>query len=177
MRSSVVFWAAALVVLTGAGGGAVALARHELGRTTSSRPLAGSPASPAAPPVVPGTTVYLDPEDRTMTFLPLGAGRGSARLVSEQRAYNVLVQDASKLSPIPATVRAYYGLLTDADTTPLAVDRRVWGFAVEAGCVHPGGRPGRRWSASRPVKCRDWEFVDARTGRDLGVIEQEVLPG
>jgi hypothetical protein len=173
MRSSAGALGAALVVLTGAAGGAVALARHELGQAPS-RPVAGAPPSPS---VVPGTTVYLDPEDRTATFLPLGLGPASGRLVSEQRAYNALVQDASKLSPIPATVRAYYGLLTDAETTPLAVDRRVWGFAVEAGCVDPGGPSGRPSSATHALRCRHWEFVDARTGRDLGVIEQEVLPG
>jgi hypothetical protein len=177
MRSPATALVAALTVVAAAGGGAVALARQALGPSTPAGPVAGSSSSPVASPIVAGTTVHLDPHDRTLTFLPLGLRPPSGAELSEQRAYDALVQDASKLSPIPPTVRAYYGLLTDPDTKPLAIDRRVWGFVVEAGCVDSGGRPGHRWSATGPVRCRHWEFVDARTGRDLGVIEQEVLPG
>jgi hypothetical protein len=61
--------------------------------------------------------------------------------------------------------------------TPKAVDRRVWAFAVESGCTSTGS-PGSSDdpAATRPAHCRLWEFVDARTGHDLGVISEEVLP-
>ena len=43
-----------------------------------------------------------------------GLGPQDGRTLSAQRAYNALVSDSPKLNPIPATVRPYYGVLTDA---------------------------------------------------------------
>ena len=163
------------MVLVTAGAGAVVVARHDLG------PPAHHDAAdrPSAPPVVAGTTVRLDDLDPTTTFLPLGTQPRRGARVSVQRAWNALVQDPSKLNPIPAAVHPYFGLLTDASATPVR-DLPVWGFAVETGCVHAGAPSGATSGAPtspRHTRCRAWEFVDARTGRDLGVTEQEVLPG
>jgi hypothetical protein len=130
------------------------------------------PATGTVPPVTLGQMVYFDgPHDASMTFLPLGAAPQDDRTLSAQHAYNALVETASKLSPIPATVQPYYGSLTDRDASPMAVDTAVWGFAVVTGCTYTGVPPAHH------SRCRQWEFVGARTGHDLGVIEQEVLPG
>ena len=168
----------AVVVLAGAGGGAVVLTRHDLGPSPSAAHARAS--TPAEPSVVPGRIIYLDANDAGMTFLPLGPRPPDDRTLSVQHAYDALLQMPSKLNPIPATVSAYYGSLTDVDASPMAVNTRVWGFAVVRGCLvtpapPPPGSPTT--SPGPPMQCRQWEFVDARTGHDLGVMEQEVLPG
>jgi hypothetical protein len=164
---------AGLLVLAAATAGAVAWGQHHR------HP---SPATPAlaadtAPPVVPGTVVRLDADHRAATFLPLGAQPRDGRTLTAQHAYNALVQTPTKLNPIPATVRAYYGVLDDPSTAPVTVDRRVWAFAVEARCLRTA-RPSLTGTPTslHPRRCRIWEFVDARTGHALGVIEQQVLP-
>ena len=73
--------------------------------------------------VVPGRTVYVDSGVPSTTFLPLGLGPQDGRTLSAQRAYNVLVSDSAKLNPIPATVRPYYGLLTDGSASPMVTRR------------------------------------------------------
>ena len=161
--------AAVLAVLVAAVGGVVVLVR-----------MSDGPASPpvsAATRVVPGRVVHVESGVRTTTFLPLGLGPQDGRTLSGQRAYNALVSDSPKLNPIPATVRPYYGVLTDAAASPAADHVRVWGFAVDSGCrdgddavVSEDGAP------SGASGCRLWEFVDARTGHHLGEISQEVLP-
>lgn len=165
----------ALVVIGLAGGGAVALARHDTAHSPPAPRAATSShlerVTHTVPPVALGKMVYFGgPHDASTTFLPLGEQPQDGRTLSAQHAYDALVQKASKLSPIPATVRAYYGSLTDRNTSPMAVDTAVWGFAVVTGCVYTGVPPAHH------SRCRQWEFVDARTGHDLGVIEQEVLP-
>jgi hypothetical protein len=161
-----------LVVLVAASGGAVAWARHE----TASPPQVVRP-TPSATSVVPGRPVHLDEVDHTMTFLPVPRVPHGSGTVSAQHAYDALVDEPTKLNPIPATVNAYYGLLTDPSTTPVAAGLPVWGFAVEAGCVYSFGPPASTRPTRPPLaqRCRHWEFVDARTGRNLGVVEQEVL--
>lgn len=159
--------AAALVVLATAGGGTVALARHDWGSAPSRS------GAPVEPPVVPGRVVHVDSGVRMTTFLPLGRGPQDGRTLSAQHAYNALVLSASKLSPIPATVRAYYGVLA----APAAVDVRVWGFAVASDCSPgAGSSPTGASTPAPPTRCRLWEFVDARTGHDVGGISREVLP-
>lgn len=127
--------------------------------------------------ILPGRTVYVESGVPSTTFLPLGTGPQDGRTLSAQRAYNLLVSHSAKLQPIPATVRPYYGLLTDGSASPMATDVRVWAFAVESGCTYVGG-VGSFPSAtpSRPTRCRLWEFVNATTGHDLRVVSQEVLP-
>lgn len=176
MRSSVVGLVAALVVVAGAGGGAVALARHDLPHAPAGA-VASTPGD-TVPAVAAGRTVYFDgSDDPTTAFLPLGEMAQDGRTLSAQHAFNALVQVGSKLSPIPVSVRAYYGSLTDGDASPMAAGTRVWGFAVVTGCVYAGGpSPPGSPAPVRPAHCRQWEFVDARTGHDLGVTEQEVLP-
>jgi hypothetical protein len=128
--------------------------------------------------VIPGRTVYVESGEPSTTFLPLGTGPRDGRSLSAQRAYDLLVSDTAKLQPIPATVVPYYGVLTDRNASPMAVDVRVWAFATESGCTYSdGAAPSEAVTASRPTHCRLWEFVDARTGHDLGVLSQEVLPG
>jgi hypothetical protein len=159
---------AMLVVLIVASGGAVTLARHDLSSspsTPATRPRQAEPS--AAGSVTPGRVVHLVRSDGTTTFLPLPSPR-AGRTLSAQSAYNALVGERSKLSPIPATVGAHYGVLTDASTSPPEAGVRVWGFTVEAGC-----RP----SPGRKSTCRQWEFVDARTGRPLRGVERQVLGG
>ncbi|HEX4687715.1 MAG TPA: hypothetical protein VH228_13110 [Nocardioides sp.] len=130
-----------------------------------------------APEVVPGTAVFVQSGVPSTRFLPLGQQPDDGHTLSAQRAYNALVSDSAKLNPIPATVRPYYGVLRDASAAPVAVNVRVWGFAVESGCHDTGEAPASSVpSPSSPTHCRLWEFVDARTGRNLGVISQEVLP-
>jgi hypothetical protein len=127
--------------------------------------------------VLPGRTVYVESGVPSTTFLPLGVGPQDGRTLSAQRAYNLLVSHSAKLQPIPATVRPYYGLLTDGSASPMATGVRVWAFAVESGCTYAGGAgPSPTATPSRPTRCRLWEFVNATTGHDLGVVSQEVLP-
>jgi hypothetical protein len=128
--------------------------------------------------VVPGRTVYVESGEPSTTFLPLGTGPLDGRSLSAQRAYNLLVSDSAKLQPIPATVVPYYGVLTDRNASPMAVDVRVWAFATESGCFHSlGSPPSEAMTSSGPTHCRLWEFVNARTGHDLGVVSEEVLVG
>jgi hypothetical protein len=127
--------------------------------------------------VVQGRSVHVDTGVSRTTFLPLGSAPADGRTLSAQRAYNAMLQSPSLAAPIPAGVRTYYGLLTHRFTPPVAARVRVWGFAVESRCVFSdaplaSGEP----TSSVPTRCRKWEFVNARTGHDLGVITQEVLP-
>jgi len=136
-------------------------------------------SSPTAPDenvttVTLGRTVHVESGVPSTRFLPLGSAPEDGRTLSAQHAYNLLVSSSSKLSPIPATVRPYYGLLTDVAASPKAVHVRVWGFTVLSSC-HDTTSPGASTS-SQPTQCRLWEFVDARTGRNLGMISREVLP-
>jgi hypothetical protein len=164
------------LLLVVAVGGVVAWARHDD---------PGAPRVPAAttsgePPIVPGTIVHVVPGVGATRFLPLGSAPRDGRTFSAQHAYNALVLTSSKLSPIPATVRAYYGVLHDASASPAVLDVRVWAFVVTGGCGSVGGPPSRGDPTSSPSpgrQCRLWEFVNARTGHDLGVVSQEVLPG
>jgi NAD(P)-dependent dehydrogenase (short-subunit alcohol dehydrogenase family) len=175
VRSRGIGLATALVLLV-AGGGAVVWARHDLDVTRQDPPAS---SVPDGTPIVPGTIVHVESDVRATTFLPLGSAPDDGRTLSGQHAYNALVQDASKLNPIPATVRAYYGVLTDARTSPPAVHLRVWAFAVTSGCVTSGGvpAPGDPTPSPPPQRqCRLWEFVNARSGQALGVMSQEVLP-
>jgi hypothetical protein len=127
--------------------------------------------------IVPGSAVHVDAGMAGTRFLPLGMAPVDGRTLSAQHAYNAMLSYPSLSAPIPAGVRAYYGVLTAGSTSAAASDLRVWGFAVESGCVYTRGPPASREpTPSRPVRCRHWEFVNARTGRDLGVITQEVLP-
>jgi hypothetical protein len=129
--------------------------------------------------VTPGRYVYVESGERRTRFLPLGPGPLDGHTLSAQRAYNLLVSDSAKLQLIPATVRPYYGVLTDAAASPMALHTLVWGFATIGGCVVIGGvpEPGDPSPAPPPAqRCRIWEFVNARSGHDLGVITQEVLP-
>jgi len=164
----------AALVLLGAGVGAVVWARHDL---EPSRPDPSTSAVRDLTAVVVGSVVHVE---SGTTFLPLGSAPDDGRTLSQQGAFNALVQDESKLSPIPATVHGYYGLLTDAGTSPPAADREVWGFAVTKACVDsmPPVPPGQPMPTAAPPErpCRYWEFVDARTGHDLGVVTQELLP-
>jgi hypothetical protein len=158
---------AVLVVAAGAGGTVAWVHR-------------GTPHHDAAPTavesVVPGTVVHVDSGVRTTTFLPLGRAPQDGRTLSAQHAYNALVMDASKLSPIPATVRSYYGLLTDPSRSPRPVHVRVWGFAVDAGCDDATGRSAAAGPTDAPgAECRLWEFVDAWTGHHLGMLSRQVL--
>jgi hypothetical protein len=115
--------------------------------------------------VEPGRAVHVESGEPRTTFLPLGPGPHDGRTLSAQRAYNVLVGDSAKLQLMPATVQAYYGVLSAPDAVGGVGDVRVWAFVSESGC-----------SDATTGRCRLWEFVDARTGRDLGVVTQEVLP-
>jgi hypothetical protein len=164
----------ATLVLLGAGVGAVVWSRHDL---EPSRPDSSASAVPDRTAVVAGSVVHVEPG---ATFLPLGSPPDDGRTLSQQSAFNALVQDESKLSPIPATVRGYYGLLTDVGTSPPAAHREVWGFAVTKACVYsmPPVPPGQPMPTAAPPErpCRYWEFVDARTGHELGVVTQELLP-
>jgi hypothetical protein len=127
--------------------------------------------------IVVGSAVHVDAGMVGTRFLPLGMAPVDGHTLSAQHAYNAMLSYPSLSAPIPAGVRAYYGLLTARSTTAAARDLRVWGFAVESGCLYTvGPRASRDPTPTRPVRCRHWEFVNARTGRDLGVITQEVLP-
>ena len=161
--------AAVLAVLVAAVGGVVVLVRMSQGP-------ANPPAS-ADTSVVPGRVVHVESGVRSTTFLPLGLGPQDGRTLSAQRAYNALVSDSPKLNPIPATVRPYYGVLTDSAASPAADHVRVWGFAVDSGCRDGDDSVSSDAGApSGASGCRLWEFVDARTGHHLGEISQEVLP-
>ena len=138
--------------------------------------------SPGAPPtadvsaVVLGRTVHVEAGTPSTTFLPLGSPPRDGRTLSAPRAYNAMLMSPSLSTPIPADVMAYYGLLTHRFTSSRASHVRVWAFAVESGCVSVHGTPLADEPTPLPSRCRKWEFVDARTGHDLGVITQEVLP-
>jgi hypothetical protein len=161
--------AAALAVLVAVVGGVVVLVRMSDGPS--------SPPATADARVVPGRVVHVESGVRTTTFLPLGLGPQDGRTLSAQRAYNALVSDSPKLNPIPATVRPYYGVLTDSAASPAADHVRVWGFAVDSGCRDGDDSvPSEVGASTGASRCRLWEFVDARTGHHLGEISQEVLP-
>ena len=112
--------AAVLAVLVAAVGGVVVLVRMSHG--------------PANPPASADTRSFPDasctssPECGRTTFLPLGLGPQDGRTLSAQRAYNALVSDSPKLNPIPATVRPYYGVLTDSAASPAADPRARLGL-------------------------------------------------
>ena len=164
----------AALLLVVAVGGVLAWVRHD-DEVPQRVPVASTPREL---PIVPGTIVHVESDVRATRFLPLGPAPEDGRTLSAQHAYNLLVSSSAKLSPIPATVHPYYGVLTDAAASPAAVDLRVWGFTVESGCLDRGGAPRSDPSTPSTVtRCRLWEFVNARTGHHLGVITQEVLPG
>jgi hypothetical protein len=127
--------------------------------------------------VVLGRTVHVETGVPSVRFIPLGAAPSDRGTWSAQHAYNALVQDPSKLSPIPATVRPYYGLLHERSASSRALNVRVWAFAVEGHCTDRGAAtvfaPA---TVSSRARCRLWEFVDARTGESVGEVSQEVLP-
>lgn len=152
---------------------AVAVVVHH--RHESERP-ASRGTSAHVPAVVPGRTVHVETTVPSTRFLPLGSQPQDGRTISAQHAYNLLVSGSEKLNPIPATVQAYYGVLTDASRSPLPVNVRVWAFAVESRCADAARQPGSR--AAGPMggsHCRLWEFVNARTGHDLGGVSREIL--
>ena len=162
------------LLLVVAVGGVVAWVRYD----DQAAPPVPAQTTSGAPPIVPGTIVHVESGVRATRFLPLGAAPVDGHTLSAQHAYNLLVSSSAKLSPIPASVHPYYGVLTDAAASPVAVDLRVWGFAVESGCLDRDGSPRSDTSTPSTVtRCRLWEFVNARTGHHLGVITQEVLPG
>ena len=166
---------AVVALAAAASGAAVALARH--GPHSSSAAPAAARVSPSAPVVVLGSAVHVDADMAGTSFLPLGMSPVDGHTLSAQHAYNAMLGSPSLAAPIPAGVRAYYGVLSAGSTLATARDLRVWGFAVESGCVYSLGPPASgEPTPSRPERCRHWEFVNARTGRDLGVITQEVLP-
>jgi hypothetical protein len=170
-RRGVVVLIGALLVLATVGVVLVVHGRHGAGPTSTRRVPAADDTA-----VVPGRTVHVESGVPSTTFLPLGSAPKDGRTLSAQHAYNLLVSGSPKLIPIPATVQAYYGVLTDAAPAG-AVNVRVWGFAVESGCARSGTPPASDAAAQpRRTHCRLWEFVDARTGHDLGMISQEVLP-
>jgi hypothetical protein len=140
----------------------------------------GSPASAPVDgtEVVLGRSVHVESGVRGTRFLPLGPAPVDGRTLSAQHAYNAMLGSPSLAAPIPADLRAYYGVLTDTSPSPMAKNVRVWGFAVVSGCLGSLASPKSGEPTSpQPVRCRHWEFVNARTGLDLGVITQEVLPG
>ena len=134
-------------------------------RSDGTSPAAQGQTRPDLSGIEPGRVVHVETDVRSTTFLPLGAGPQDGGTLSAQRAYNLLVGGSPKLQLMPATVQPYYGVLSATGLVPRALDVRVWAFASESGC--PNVAAGR---------CRLWEFVDARTGRDLGVVTHEVLP-
>jgi hypothetical protein len=110
------------------------------------------------------------------SFLPLGTAPRDDRTLSAQHAYDLLVSGSAKLSPIPASVRPYYGVLTDPSASPGSVHVRVWGFAVESDCGRAGVQPSEASPSPRRTPCRLWEFVDAMTGRLLGEVARQLSP-
>jgi hypothetical protein len=165
---------ALLAALVAAGVGAVVLARPGLDAPPSP-PVAMTQRTFAS--VIAGSVVHLDPTDPGQSFLPLFPGPRQAHTLSAQSAYDALLGTPRKLNPIPVSVRAYFGLLNDASTAPSAVGLQVWGFAVDSGCRYVGSADSSTAViGAHPGRCRQWEFVDARTGHALGVTEQEVLP-
>ena len=162
---------AAVVVLAVA---VVLLVQHQEAATPTA---AGRATRGEVSAVLPGEMVHVESGRRSTRFLPLGSAPMDGRTFTAQHAYNMLVSSSPKLNPIPATVTPYYGVLTDASASPTALHVRVWGFAVVSDCRGTGGpsASGAPTSA-RPTRCRLWEFVDARTGRHVGVISEEVVP-
>src|SRR5262249_45356869 len=123
-----------------------------------------------------GRVVHVESEVAGTRFLPLGrAPADDGRTLSAQRAYNAMLESPSSSALIPAGVSAYYGVLSRRSSSPTVTHLRVLGFAVESGCVDRRSSSASDGPASPPTACRKWEFVNARTGHDLGVITQEVL--
>lgn len=124
--------------------------------------------------LVPGRYVYVEAGQPGTRFLPLGTAPQDGHTLSAQRAYNLLVAGSAKLQLIPAGIQPYYGVL-DYWARP----RRVWAFTTTGTCAISPGRPvpGDPTPSPQPVpRCRSWEFVNATTGHDLGILTQEVLP-
>jgi hypothetical protein len=156
-------------------GAAVLLAVMVWVHRHSSAPSAGVPAKDVTA-VVPGQTIHVASDLARTTFVPLGPQPDDGRTLSAQRAYNAMLSSPSLATPIPAGVGAYYGVLTGAEgMTQGAV--RVWAFAVESRCVLAFGALPPEEPLPPHLRCRKWEFLDARSGDDLGVITQQVLPG
>jgi hypothetical protein len=128
--------------------------------------------------ITPGHILQVESGQPSTTFLPLGPAPVDGITLSAQRAYNLLVAHSAKLQLIPATVQPYFGVLTDGSASPMALHTRVWAFATTSGCVIAGGSaPGDPTPWPPPAqRCRIWEYVNARSGHDLGVPTQEVLP-
>jgi hypothetical protein len=126
--------------------------------------------------VVPGQKIHVETYKARTTFVPLGPQPDDGRTLSAQRAYNAMLSSPSLATPIPAGIEAYYGVLTGAEgASPGAV--RVWAFTVDSGCALSSGAHAYDEPLPLPHRCRTWEFVDARSGVDVGVMTQQVLPG
>jgi hypothetical protein len=108
--------------------------------------------------------------------MALGPQPDDGRTLSAQRAYNAMLSSPSLATPIPAGVHAYYGVLTGAGGAAKGAVR-VWAFTVESTCVLGSGALPPDQTPAQRLRCRKWEFVDARSGVDLGVVTQQVLTG
>lgn len=148
-----------------------------LASCSSHQPTAESiqPASTLPIHVQSGAPQYLfEPVD-----VPLDT---AAPMVTAERAYNIMLRGPHQaLRPIPASTTVRYGLLSEDDTIPPADRMPVWAFAYARGCIRPdmpvppADSTAPPTPTESPLQCVMWQFASAATGKDLQVMDQQIV--
>lgn len=109
-------------------------------------------------------------------------GGTAAPRFTAQRAYNTMHRRADQASgTIPASTTVRYGLLNEDDTIPSADRMPVWAFVLAGGCIRPDipvpapASTAPPSPSESPSRCVQWTFASAATGKDLGVVDQQII--
>lgn len=139
----------------------------------------------AEPSAEPSSTspIYVQAGAPQYTFQPVKVPSGTAApKFTAQHAYNKMFGKAHQApQPIPASYTVRYGLLSEDDTIPSADRMPVWAFAYTGGCLRPDmpvpapGSTATPTPSASPLRCVQWQFANAATGKDLRVVDQQII--